>query len=107
MLNAMESEFPNLYASEDHIPAMTGQWSWIQKLEKISNFKVEDIMSKEIITVNQKTSFLEIARLMDKHNIHRVPVVSKNKLVGIITGVDLMKVLIKSSKRSKSSQLIH
>jgi len=78
-----------------------------RELEKISNFKVEDIMSKEVIIVNQKTSFLEIARLMDKHNIHRVPVVSKNKLVGMITGVDLMKVLIKSSKRSKSSQLIH
>ena len=34
MKNATESEFPNLYASEDHIPAMTGQQSWIQKLKK-------------------------------------------------------------------------
>ena len=34
MQNATESGFPNLYANEDHIPAMTGQQSWIKNLEK-------------------------------------------------------------------------
>ena len=34
MQNAMESGFPNLYASEDHIPAMTGQQSRIKNREK-------------------------------------------------------------------------
>ena len=34
MKNATESGFPNLYASEDHIPTMTGQQSWIKNREK-------------------------------------------------------------------------
>ena len=34
MQNAMEIEFPNLYSSEDHIPAITGQQSWIKNWEK-------------------------------------------------------------------------
>ena len=34
MQNAMEIGFPNLYANEDHIPAMTSQQSWIKNREK-------------------------------------------------------------------------
>ena len=34
MQDAMESDFPNLYASEDHIPAMTGQQLWIKNRKK-------------------------------------------------------------------------
>ena len=34
MQNARESGFPNLYASEDHIPSMTGQQSWIKNRKK-------------------------------------------------------------------------
>ena len=34
MQNATESGFPNLYSSEDHIPAMTGQQSWIKNRKK-------------------------------------------------------------------------
>ena len=34
MQNATESGFPNLYASEDHIPALTGQQSWIKNRKK-------------------------------------------------------------------------
>ncbi len=65
-----------------------------KELQKISSTRVEDVMSTDITTVNKNTSFLEIARIMDEHKIHRLPVVSRKKLVGMITGVDLMKVLI-------------
>ena len=37
MQSAMESEFPNLYVSEDHIPAMTGQQSWIKIWKNLKN----------------------------------------------------------------------
>ena len=75
--------------------------SFEKELEKISNSKIEDIMSKELITINQKATFLEIAKIMDKNNIHRVPVVSRNRLIGMITGVDLMKVLLKTPRKKR------
>jgi len=75
--------------------------SFEKELEKISNSRIEDIMSKELITIDQKATFLEIAKIMDKHNIHRVPVVSRNRLVGMITGVDLMKVLLKTPRKKR------
>jgi len=76
-----------------------------QEMEKISNSRVGDIMTKELITVKQNATFLEIARIMDQSNIHRVPVISRNRLIGMVTGVDLMKVLIQVPKKKKSYKI--
>ena len=40
MKNATESGFPNLYASEDHILAMTGQQSWIKNRKSLNFIKM-------------------------------------------------------------------
>ncbi|NCN39103.1 MAG: hypothetical protein COY38_01450 [Candidatus Aenigmarchaeota archaeon CG_4_10_14_0_8_um_filter_37_24] len=72
-----------------------------REMHKISTTKIEDIMTKDLITVSQNTPFIEIAKLMEEHKIHRMPVVSRNRLVGIITGVDLMKVMIEPHARRK------
>ena len=37
MQDAMESDFPNLYDSEDHIPSVTSWKSWIKNREKSQN----------------------------------------------------------------------
>ena len=37
MQDAAESDFPNLYASEDHIPAVESRKSWIKNREKSQN----------------------------------------------------------------------
>lgn len=50
---------------------------------------VKDIMTKKVISVKPKTSINEVARLLNKYNIHGVPVVTgKNTLAGIITESD-------------------
>ncbi|MEH7118725.1 CBS domain-containing protein [Neobacillus vireti] len=46
--------------------------------------KVEDIMSKEMITVSPDTSTREAAKLMADHQIRRLPVVENEKLIGIV-----------------------
>ena len=51
----------------------------IKKLEddmkKVAAYKVEDLMSKDIITVNEDDSFDYVANVMIKKSIIRVPVV--------------------------------
>jgi CBS domain-containing protein len=51
--------------------------------------KVEDIMSKQIITVNPDTTARDAAELMAKHQIRRLPVTEGHKLVGIVALGDL------------------
>ncbi|PLS06427.1 CBS domain-containing protein [Neobacillus cucumis] len=47
--------------------------------------KVEDIMSKEMVTVSPDTSSREAVKLMADHQIRRLPVVEDGKLVGIVS----------------------
>lgn len=72
-----------------------------KEMEKISTTKVEDIMTKDVVAVGKSTSFIEIAKIMNEKNIHRLPVVCRGKIVGMITGIDLVKVLIEKPKKSK------
>jgi len=47
--------------------------------------KVEDIMSKEMVTVSPETSSTEAAKLMAEHQVRRLPVVENGKLIGIVS----------------------
>jgi CBS domain-containing protein len=51
---------------------------------------VEDIMEAEPVTVLPDTSILEVARALAENRIHRVLVVEKGKLRGIITSLDVI-----------------
>lgn len=52
--------------------------------------KVEDIMTQDVITVSPNASIDEAADIMFQHKIKKLPVVDKNKLVGIITATDII-----------------
>ena len=62
----------------------------LENLPEFGLFLAEDLMVTEVITVNEDASLLKVPALMDKHNVNRLPVVdSANRLVGIITKMDL------------------
>ena len=52
--------------------------------------RVADIMSHEIIAVTEDTPINEIALLLSERKIKRVPVVSEDKLVGIVSRADIV-----------------
>lgn len=47
--------------------------------------KVEDIMSKDMVTVKSDCSTQEAAKIMAKNQIRRLPVVEANRLIGIVS----------------------
>ncbi|WP_457553231.1 CBS domain-containing protein [Desulfobacula sp.] len=51
---------------------------------------VKAFMSRNIVTISSNKSVIEAARLMIKHDIGRIPVTEKDKIVGIITRSDAM-----------------
>lgn len=46
---------------------------------------VNSYMTKDLVTIGPKTKILDALDLMKKHNIHRLPVVENDKLIGLIT----------------------
>ena len=55
--------------------------------------RVEDIMTREVVSVEELASLGEIAELMETKRIKRVPVVHNGKIVGIVSRADLLQVL--------------
>ena len=55
--------------------------------------RVADIMTRDVVTVDESATLGEIADLMEQHRIKRVPVVHYGKLVGIVSRSDLLRVL--------------
>lgn len=53
--------------------------------KKPPSSKVEEIMSKNLITVKKEMDAHEAASLMAKHQIRRLPVVEGDQLVGIVS----------------------
>jgi CBS domain-containing protein len=55
--------------------------------------KVEDVMTRNPLTVQEDTNLDELVHLMEKHAIHRLPVVRGNLLVGIVSRSNLLRAL--------------
>jgi osmotically-inducible protein OsmY len=55
--------------------------------------RVEDIMTREVVTVGELASLGEIAELIETKQIKRVPVAHDGKIVGIVSRADLLQVL--------------
>jgi acetoin utilization protein AcuB len=51
--------------------------------------RINDVMTKDPITVDSDTLMLDARRMMKEKNIRRLPVVDQGKLVGIVTKHDL------------------
>ncbi len=64
-------------------------------LKELHNLKIEKIMNKNVITVSEDITGAEVANIMVKNNINRIPVVKNDKLVGIVTRGDIIRGLSK------------
>jgi len=52
---------------------------------------VSDIMTKEVVTLQEEESLREALALLQRHRIRHVPVVSGTRLIGIVTDRDLKR----------------
>ncbi len=55
--------------------------------------RVREVMTHDVVTVQESTSITEIVRLMEKRHIKRVPVVSGGFVVGIVSRANLLRAL--------------
>lgn len=52
-----------------------------------------EVMSAPVIRITETTEAPEIARLLEEYRIKRVPVVREDRIVGIVSRADLLRVL--------------
>lgn len=65
-----------------------------EDIKDIAAYKIEDLMSTEVVKVNEDESFDDVANIMIRKSVNRVPVVDKNnKLKGIICRYDIIRAM--------------
>lgn len=64
-----------------------------QELHKILGRKVEDIMTREVVTVSPETTLQEMATLMQERKRHLLPVLENGRLAGIVGKADLVRAI--------------
>jgi CBS domain-containing protein len=69
-----------------------------EALKDILNLKVKDFMSKIVVTIDVDEDIYTAARLMNKNDVNRLPVLDEKKFVGIIARGDIIKALDKLGK---------
>jgi CBS domain-containing protein len=55
--------------------------------------KVQDVMTRNLVTADEDMPLDELVRLMEKNRVKRLPVLRDNKLVGIVTRANLLRAL--------------
>jgi CBS domain-containing protein len=60
---------------------------------KANTHKVSDVMVREVITAEPDAPLSEIARLIERHKVKRVPIVHNGQLVGIVSRANLVQAL--------------
>ena len=60
----------------------------------LGKIKLEDVMTKKVITVMEDTPLEDAARIMADNKIGGLPVVKNSTVVGIITETDLFKIFL-------------
>ena len=55
--------------------------------------RVADLMTPEVLSVEEDTPLSEVVQLMEQHHVKRLPVLRDDKVVGIISRADLVRAL--------------
>ena len=71
---------------------------WAGLRQKLFDVKLEGLVSRPLITAGRGATVEEAAKVMIKNQIHKLPVVDRDKLLGIVTITDLA-VFLSPSRR--------
>jgi CBS domain-containing protein len=87
-----------------HIPTVVALFDWVlylespkkieKEIQRINATTVEDLYTKNVITVDEKTPIDEIATIMEQKKIYTIPVMDGDRLVGVVGKADLLRSLI-------------
>ena len=88
-----------------------GSW-WLQSFvagepgrptPAVPDLKARDVMTREVYRAGEDTSLEEIAVLLERHRIKRVPIEREGKLVGLVSRANLIHGLASGAPRRSSS----
>ncbi len=68
----------------------------IEAFKEISSSKVSELMTKDVVTIENGSELGKVVRLMMEKDVNRVPVMKEENIIGIVSRADVIKGLAKS-----------
>ncbi|MBT3922891.1 MAG: CBS domain-containing protein [Nitrospina sp.] len=84
---------PTVIALFDAVLFLDSEKKFESDVKKLTGSKIEDIYHKNLITVSPETELNEITTLMAENDVHTLPVLDNDKLVGIIGKKDVIRAM--------------
>jgi signal-transduction protein with cAMP-binding, CBS, and nucleotidyltransferase domain len=78
--------------------AFTGSDALADEYIKAHARKVSDAMTRQVVRASPETPLHEVAALLEKHSIKRVPIVENGQLVGIVSRANLVQAVASAGK---------
>jgi CBS domain-containing protein len=78
------------------------EWASANEYIKSHSRKVADVMTRDVITAKPDSPLGDIAALLERRRIKRVPVVEGGKLVGIVSRANILQAVASAAKKLPS-----
>ena len=86
------------------LEAMTPATTLAQEFAKSHGKRVAELMSRQVVSASEDAPLIEIAALLEKHRIKRVPITKDDKLVGIVSRSNIIQALASSKGEADSER---
>jgi CBS domain-containing protein len=72
---------------------MLGSGKMEDEIKKMAATTVDDVSSKDVVSITEETTLEEVATIMSEKNIHLLPVLRDNAVVGIVGKSNLVRAM--------------
>jgi CBS domain-containing protein len=81
---------------------ISNKWASATEYIKSHSRKVADVMTRDVITAKPDTPLGDIAAMLERNRIKRVPIVEGGKLVGLVSRGNILQALASATKKLSS-----
>ncbi len=96
IMQDVKIHFPHYISLLDGFILLGSTRKFEEQLRKAVGAKIEDVMTRDVATIDPDISIEDVATLMVERNVSRLPVVEGEKLVGLVSRGDIVKSLSRS-----------
>lgn len=85
----LKAVLPNYLSEDPHLAHLGWDGLLEAQCKRLQNKPVSDVMTQQVITVDEEAVLSEAAELFIEHHVHSLPVTRSGKVVGILFLADL------------------
>ena len=87
---------PTIVSIFDAVVYLESSEHFKEELHRMVATKVEDIYTKDLISILADTSLADIASIMTEKGIHYLPVIEEDRVAGVVTRHEILESLAKT-----------